>query len=166
MGEPCVHEGSFPQAVFPSNVREERPESWAIWPLVFQDPNRRVRDEWPDQPANETHAPPNHYNLFGTNQEGIDVFAQMVHGTTVALLVGFVSTGIAASIGIPLGAMAGYFGGWIDLVISRIIEVIMCIPALVLILALIAIIAEADDLARHGRARRHWLDQHCPAHSC
>ncbi len=64
----------------------------------------------------------------------------MVHGTTVALLVGFISTGIAASIGIPLGAMAGYFGGWIDLVISRIIEVIMCIPALVLILALMAII--------------------------
>lgn len=115
------------------------PESWAVWPLVFQDPRRRVREgEWPDQPANETHAPPSAHNFFGTNQEGIDVFAQMVHGTTIALLVGFVSTGIAASIGIPLGALAGYFGGWVDIVISRVIEVIMCIPALVLILALIA----------------------------
>jgi peptide/nickel transport system permease protein len=137
---PIFMKDRFRKRYSPQIFERKDPESWAIWPLVFQDPSRRVRDEWPDQPANETHAPPNQYNLFGTNQEGIDVFAQMVHGTTVALLVGFISTGIAAMIGIPLGAIAGFFGGWIDLVVSRIIEVIMCIPALVLILALMAII--------------------------
>jgi peptide/nickel transport system permease protein len=137
---PVFMKDRFRKRYSPEKFEQRDPESWAVWPLVFQDPSRRVREnEWPDQPASEPASPPNQYNLFGTNQEGIDVFAQMVHGTTVALLVGFVSTGIAAMIGIPLGALAGYAGGWVDLVISRFIEVIMCIPALVLILALIAI---------------------------
>jgi len=136
---PVFMRDGFRKRYTPEKLDEKDPESWAVWPLVFQDPRRRVREgEWPEQPASETHAPPNRYNLFGTNQEGIDVFAQMVHGTTVALLVGFVSTGIAALIGIPLGALAGYAGGWVDIAISRLIEVIMCIPALVLILALMA----------------------------
>jgi peptide/nickel transport system permease protein len=136
---PIFMQDRFRKRYSPELLQEKDPDSWAIWPLVFQDPRRRVRDgEWPGQPENATHAPPNAYNLFGTNQEGLDVFAQMVHGTTVALLVGFVSTGLAAAIGIPLGALAGYAGGWVDMIISRLIELIMCIPALVLILALIA----------------------------
>jgi peptide/nickel transport system permease protein len=129
--------------VYPKNLKEKDPESWAVWPLLYQDPYRRVRDgEWEGQPGNPTGdaGKPSRYNLFGTNQSGVDVFAQMVHGTMVALLVGFVSEGIAAAIGITLGAVAGYFGGWIDSLISRLIEVVMCVPSLVLILALIAIL--------------------------
>ena len=128
---------------FPKNLVEKDPQSWAVWPLVFQDPYRRVRDgEWKDQPGNLTGAAgrPNRYNLMGTNQAGVDVFAQMVHGTRIALLVGFVATGIAGLIGIVVGSLAGYFGGWIDMFLSRLIEVVMCIPALVLILALLAIL--------------------------
>lgn len=128
--------------VYPENLKKKDPESWAIWPLVYQDPYRRVRDnEWRDQPGNPSGAQgsPNWNNLFGTNQDGIDVFAQMVHGTTIALLVGFVSMGIAATIGITIGSIAGFFRGWIDMILSRLIEVVMCIPSLVLILALIAI---------------------------
>ena len=131
------------RGVYPKNLEEKDSESWAIFPLVYQDPYRRVRDgEWPDQPANPTRdqGKPNKFNLFGTNQAGVDVFAQMVHGARTALLVGFVSMGIAALIGVTVGAFAGYFGGWIDMALSRLIEVVMCIPALVLILALIAIL--------------------------
>lgn len=129
--------------IYPQNLHDKDPQSWAIWPLVYQDPYRRVRDgEWPDQPGNPTgdQGAPNRYNLFGTTQTGIDVFAQLVHGTTIALLVGFVSMGIAALIGIAVGAAAGYFRGWVDMVLSRLIEVVMCIPTLVLILALLAIL--------------------------
>ena len=64
----------------------------------------------------------------------------MVHGTTIALTVGFVSMGIASAIGIIVGAVAGYFGSWVDMLLSRVIEVVMSVPALVLILALLAII--------------------------
>jgi peptide/nickel transport system permease protein len=125
---------------------ESAPDSWAVWPLVFQDPFRRVRaNEWPDQPGNPSgvEGKPSGHNLLGTNQTGIDVFAVLVHGTRVALLVGFISTGIAAAIGMTLGSMAGYFGGWADILLSRLMEVMMCIPTLVLILALLAIVDRA-----------------------
>jgi peptide/nickel transport system permease protein len=126
---------------YPQNLKRNDPDSWAIWPLVYQDPFRRVRDdEWEGRPGSEGFAPPSSVNYFGTTQPGVDVFAKMVHGTRIALLVGFVSTGIAAVIGITLGAFAGYFRGWVDMGLSRIIELVMCIPALILILALIAIL--------------------------
>jgi peptide/nickel transport system permease protein len=134
--------------VYPQNLREKDSSSWAIWPLVYQDPYRRVRpDEWPGQPGNPVgvSGKPNRYNLFGTDQTGFDVFAQMVHGTQIALSVGLVSMGIAATIGISLGALAGYFGGWVDMLLSRLIEVVMCVPSLVLILALVALVEEVSN---------------------
>jgi peptide/nickel transport system permease protein len=128
---------------YPVNLKQKDPQSWAVWPLVYQDPFRRVRaGEWEGQPENPTgdEGRPSRFNLFGTNQAGIDVFAQMVHGTTVALLVGFVSMGIAATIGITLGAVGGYLGGRVDVLISRFTEVVMCVPTLILILAIRAIL--------------------------
>jgi len=130
---------------YPRKLQEADPDSWAIWPLVYQDPLRRVKpNEWQGYPGNPIGAAgrPSRRNLFGTNDNGEDVFAKMIHGTRIALLVGFVSTGIAGVIGITVGALAGYLGGWMDIVISRFIEVVMCIPTLVLILALIAILEE------------------------
>lgn len=126
---------------YPKTLKEKDPESWAVWPLFFNDPARRVEeDEWPNREENPQAGEPSSLNFFGTDTRGVDVFAQMVHGTRTALLVGFVSMGIAATIGIIMGALAGFFGGWVDTIISRIIEVVMCIPTLVLILALIAVI--------------------------
>src|SRR5688572_5805697 len=88
--------------IYSTNLKKKDPESWAIWPLVYQDPYRRVRaGEWPDMPGNPsgTKGAPSRYNWLGTNQQGFDVFAQMVHGTQIALSVGFISMGIAAAIG-------------------------------------------------------------------
>lgn len=132
---------------YPKALKANDAESWAIWPLVYQDPFRRVRDsEWPDRPGNPfgSSGAPSQLNWFGTNDQGFDVFAQMVHGTQIALSVGFVSMGIATLIGLVLGAAAGYFGGWIDMLVSRLIEVILCIPTLVLILAVIAILESVN----------------------
>jgi len=134
--------------VYAAALKQKDPESWAIWPLVYQDPYRRVRDgEWPGQPGNPvgTEGRPNGVNWLGTNQQGFDVFAQMVHGTQIALSVGFVSMSIAAAIGITLGALSGYLGGWADMLISRLIEVVMCVPALVLILALVAMLDHVSN---------------------
>ena len=128
---------------YPENLKAKDPDSWAIWPLVYQDPYRRVYDdEWKGMPGNPTqdNGKPSLRNWFGTDQRGVDVFAQMVHGTTIALSVGFVSMGIAGVIGIIVGALAGFYGKGIDMVLSRVIEVVMCIPTLILILAIIAII--------------------------
>ncbi len=133
----------FRKRYTPEKFKEKDPDSWAIWPLVYQDPLRRVRaDEWPGQAENPTggNGKPSWQNLFGTDQQGVDVFARMVHGTRTALLVGFVSMGIASVVGLTIGAMAGYFGGWVDVLLSRLIELVLCIPSLVLILALLAIV--------------------------
>lgn len=130
---------------YPKNLQAKDPDSWAIWPLTYNDPYRPVyKDEWPDRPRNPTRdeGEPNRINFFGTDQRGVDVFAQMVHGARIALLVGFVSMGIAAFIGIWVGALSGYFGGWIDGMLSRVVELVLCIPVLVLILALLAIVEE------------------------
>lgn len=137
------------QGRYAQNLKANDPDSWAIWPLVYQDPYRRVRDgEWKDRPGNPNgvDGAPNRINWFGTNQQGFDVFASMVHGAQTAVTVGFVSMGIAAAIGITLGAMAGYFGGWVDVLLSRFIEVVMCIPSLVLILALVALLDSVSNL--------------------
>jgi len=134
-----VNDGFY--GVYPKNLKAKDPKSWALWPLLYQDPYRRVGEgEWEGQPANDVYLAPNRNNLLGTNNIGVDVLAQMIHGTQIALLVGFVSTGFAALIGIIFGALAGYLGGWADILLSRLIELVMCIPALVLILALIALI--------------------------
>ena len=141
--EPAIFTQDRFRGTYPQNLKQKDPESWAIWPLVFQDPYRAVREnEWPGRPENpaKDEGRPSWTNLFGTDQAGVDVFAKMVHGTTVALLVGFVSMGIAGSIGILVGAIGGYFGGWVDTLTSRVTEIVMCIPTLVLILAIIAIL--------------------------
>jgi len=133
---------------YAKNLLKKDPQSWAIWPLVYQDPYRRVRKgEWPGQPGNPSgvRGVPSRLNWFGTNQQGFDVFAQMVHGTQIALSVGVISMGIAGVIGITIGALAGYLGGWVDMVLSRLIELVMCIPSLVLILALVAMLDEVTN---------------------
>lgn len=134
---------------YPTKLKELDPESWAVFPLVYQDPYWRVRDnEWPGRPGNPygSKGAPSRLNWFGADQQGFDVFAQMVHGTQIALSVGFVSMGIAAVIGVTIGALAGYLGGWVDMLLSRFIELVMCIPSLVLILALVAILDNVSTL--------------------
>ncbi len=127
--------------IYPKNLKKKDPESWAIWPVFYADPYRRVRDgEWEDRKGHQIYADPNWNNWFGTNQAGVDVLAQMIHGTRIALLVGFVSTSVAAVIGILLGAVAGYFGGLADMLVSRVVELVMCVPAIILILTLLAIL--------------------------
>ena len=199
---------------FYKSLQEKDPESWAIYPLIYQDPERRVGKEEVDglrppkqSPTKETpdgktkpaeppaepgfgdpfaqgagggepgfgdpfgqapgaegmgdpfgdpfasggpaaaaekdidDGPPNAYHWMGvTNASRIDVLAIMVHGTKIAMLIGFVTMGIAAAIGITLGAIAGYVGGWVDILISRMTEFVMSIPVLILIIALLAVI--------------------------
>ena len=86
---------------------------------------------------NRLHGPSSEH-LFGTDHLGRDVFARIVHGTRLSLFIGFAVTGAALVIGGFLGAMAGYFGGKIDNIIMRIMDIITCIPTLLLCLAIIA----------------------------
>ncbi|KAF0155818.1 MAG: peptide/nickel transport system permease protein [Syntrophaceae bacterium] len=83
-------------------------------------------------------APPSGEHWFGTDQLGRDVLSRMIWGARISLKVGFVATGLAILIGMVLGAVAGFYGGWIDAVIMRFVDVMLCFPAFFLILAVIA----------------------------
>jgi peptide/nickel transport system permease protein len=77
-------------------------------------------------------------HLFGTDQLGRDVLSRMIWGARISLKVGFVATGVAIIIGTILGAVAGYYGGWVDSVIMRFVDIMLCFPTFFLILAVIA----------------------------
>ncbi len=85
-------------------------------------------------------APPSGDHLFGTDQLGRDVMSRMIGGAGISLKVGFVATGIAIFIGAILGALAGYYGRWVDAVIMRFVDIMLCFPSFFLILAVIAIL--------------------------
>lgn len=82
--------------------------------------------------------PPGGGHLLGTDDRGRDVLSRMIHGSRVSLSVGFVAVSIATFIGVCLGAMAGYYGGKVDVLISRAIEVMICFPTFFLILTVLA----------------------------
>lgn len=81
---------------------------------------------------------PNWSHPLGTDDLGRDVLVRILYGARISLLVGFVAVGIATSIGILLGALAGYYGRWVDAVIMRFVDIMLCFPAFFLILAVIA----------------------------
>ena len=81
---------------------------------------------------------PSSTHLMGTDGLGRDVFSRMLFGARISLLVGIVAVGIATLIGVILGAIAGYYRGWVDIVIMRLVDVMLSIPTFFLILAVIA----------------------------
>jgi peptide/nickel transport system permease protein len=79
---------------------------------------------------------PNSAHPFGVDELGRDVLARTIYGSRVSLEVAFVSTGIAVFIGVAVGIVAGFFGGWIDTALSRIMDVILAFPILLLAIGL------------------------------
>jgi peptide/nickel transport system permease protein len=75
---------------------------------------------------------------LGTDDLGRDVLTRILYGARISLLVGFVAVGIATGIGIFLGALAGYYGRWIDALLMRFVDIMLCFPTFFLILAVIA----------------------------
>jgi peptide/nickel transport system permease protein len=82
--------------------------------------------------------PPSWAHWFGTDEVGRDVLARIIYGARASLSAGLVSVSIAVGIGVPLGLLAGYAGGWIDSVLSRIVDAMLAIPFLILAITLSA----------------------------
>jgi peptide/nickel transport system permease protein len=77
---------------------------------------------------------------FGLDELGRDIFARVLAGARISLLVGLVVVSVSATVGITLGALAGYFGGYVDEAISRVIDVLLAFPGLLLAIALVAVL--------------------------
>ena len=82
--------------------------------------------------------PPGFHHPFGTDALGRDVFSRMLYGGRVSLWVGFVAVGLSVSIGLVLGLVSGYFGGLVDEIVMRGVDIMLCFPSFFLILAVIA----------------------------
>jgi peptide/nickel transport system permease protein/oligopeptide transport system permease protein len=89
---------------------------------------------------NESLQQPNRHHLLGTDIQGRDTLSRLLFGTRTALLVGFVTVGSAAAVGILLGTIAGYMGGIINLIIMRIMDALMGFPMLVLAILISAVL--------------------------
>ena len=76
--------------------------------------------------------------LFGTDSLGRDVFSRMIYGSRISLSIGLVGVTLSLILGIVLGGISGYFGGWVDLAVQRLIEIIQCFPSIPLWMALAA----------------------------
>ena len=81
---------------------------------------------------------PSGAHLFGVDDLGRDVFSRVVHGSRVSLAVALLATGLIFAVGVPAGLLAGYYGGWLDTVISRTADALLAFPVLLLALGLAA----------------------------
>jgi peptide/nickel transport system permease protein len=77
---------------------------------------------------------------FGLDELGRDILARVLAGARISLFVGLVVVGVSSTVGTVLGAVAGYFGGWIDEAISRVMDVLLAFPGLLLAIALVAVL--------------------------
>lgn len=108
-------------------------KGWAVWPLIeysFQTPNLDLAVPVPSAPTQQ--------NWLGTDDQGRDVLARILYGLRVSLLFGFALTLASAALGIMLGAVQGYYGGWIDLIGQRILEVWGGLPMLFMVMIMVS----------------------------
>ena len=80
------------------------------------------------------------FNLLGTDEQGRDQFSRLLHGGRISLSIGIVGIAITFPLGMIVGGISGYFGGWIDSVLMRLVEVLMTIPSIYLLVALAAVL--------------------------
>ncbi len=87
------------------------------------------------------HLPPSAEHWFGTDNVGRDIFTRVIFGLRISLLLALVVLGIAIPVGTTLGLLAGYFGGWVEIVIMRLTDIALAIPPLVMALAVAAVLS-------------------------
>lgn len=85
------------------------------------------------------HQPPSVENLLGTDQFGRDILSRIIYGARTALLVGFLSSLVGATLGLLLGVASAYFGGRFDLIFQRVMDVFMAFPLIIMALAVVSI---------------------------
>ncbi len=89
-------------------------------------------------------SPPSSEHILGTDNEGYDIFVRLMYGGRISLTVSFIAVFVITILGVVLGGIAGYFGGWIDDVIMRICDILMCLPGIPILLIISTILDAAE----------------------
>ncbi|MBK0326415.1 ABC transporter permease [Rhodobacteraceae bacterium F11138] len=110
---------------------------WTIWPPIPYSFNTTV-----DRPG-AAPLPPNGQNLLGTDDTKRDVLARVIYGFRLSILFTLMVTGAASLVGIMAGAVQGFFGGWLDLIFQRLIEIWSATPSLYVIIIMFAILGRS-----------------------
>ncbi|GIO07692.1 nickel ABC transporter permease [Brevibacillus reuszeri] len=95
-------------------------------------------------------------HLLGTDQFGRDLFTRILYGARVSLEVGIVSVSLALVIGVTLGLISGYYGGWIDTVIMRFVDIVLSFPVLLLAIAFVAALGPGIENVIIALALVYW----------
>jgi peptide/nickel transport system permease protein len=93
-----------------------------------------------DQDMKAVLVPASAEHLLGTDDLGRDVLSRLIHGAPLTLMGSFIAVGVACLIGVPVGLVAGFTGGWVDAVISRAIDTMLSFPAIVLAIAVTGVL--------------------------
>ncbi|GGA89223.1 ABC transporter permease [Brucella endophytica] len=138
---------------------EIKAHGWMIWPPIrysYRTVNNDIPEAAPSKPfwlytkeercqrypkgVNDENCVFGNWNLLGTDDQARDVFARMLYGFRISVLFGLILTAASALIGVTAGAIQGYFGGWVDLLFQRFIEIWSSIPVLYLLLIIAAVL--------------------------
>jgi ABC-type dipeptide/oligopeptide/nickel transport system permease subunit len=90
---------------------------------------------------------PSAAHWFGTDELGRDILARVIYGARTSLMTAAGAVAIAGAIGVPIGLMAGFFGGWRDAVLMRLVDVLLALPGILLAMAIIAVIGRSQAAA-------------------
>ncbi len=93
-----------------------------------------------ENPAGDALQSPSWLHLFGTDAIGRDMFSRVIYGTRVALFIGLGSIVLAITVGIPLGISAGYYGGWFDMTVMRLMDLFLAFPIFLLAILIMVIL--------------------------
>lgn len=110
-------------------------KGWMVWPLIrysYRTINYNLQVPAPSPPSSE--------NLLGTDDQGRDVLARLIYGFRISVLFGLTLTLLSSLVGVIVGAMEGYFGGWFDLLSQRFIEIWGGMPVLFLLIIMSSVI--------------------------
>jgi microcin C transport system permease protein len=129
--------GEFPTTDYrePFLAEQIAKNGWAVWPLIPFSYDTIVKDLPGSAPS-----PPTAQNWLGTDGTARDVVARLIYGFRISVLFGLTLTLFSSIVGVAAGAVQGYFGGWIDLLFQRFIEVWTSVPQLFLIIIIASMI--------------------------
>ncbi|MBX3297882.1 MAG: ABC transporter permease [Acidobacteria bacterium] len=118
-----------------------------VGPAIIEWTTGYTYDFIPDDPTLYRSMPPSAAHWMGTDDAGRDIFARVLQGGRISLLVGIISTAVSLIVGVTYGSIAGYLGGRIDNVMMRIVDILYAIPYILIVIVLLAVFGSSNSPA-------------------